>query len=491
MIQIMTLKDLLQNIEYKCAYGDVNKEIQNIAYDSRKVCKDTLFVCLKGSAFDGHKFIEDAVAKGATAVVVSQDVEMSSVTVIKVKDTRQALAFISAEFFGNPAREIKTIGITGTKGKTTVSCMIRSILQKAGMKPGLIGTLGVVINDETIKTENTTPESYEIQKYLRRMVDIGCDCAVIEASSIGLRDHRLDGFTFDFGVFTNFSLDHIGENEHKGMEEYLQCKSMLFRKCRYGILNQDDPSIEGVLKGHMCEYETFGFDESADLVAYGEKLISNPGYVGIHFELKGKHRLSVNVDIPGRFSVYNALAAIAVCMQLGSFEDAVLSGLNEVKVPGRVEAVKVPGNYTLLIDYAHNAVSMENVLKTLRQYSPNRLIVLFGAGGNRPKVRRYEVGEAAGNLADLSIVTEDNSRNEDVLNIISDIEKGFEKTKGKYVVIPNRKEAIKYCIVNAQDGDIIVLAGKGHEDYQEKNGVKYHFDEREIVKEILTELYGE
>ena len=491
MIQIMTLKDLLKNAEYKCISGNINAEIKNIAYDSRKVSEGTLFVCLKGSAFDGHKFIDDAVARGAIAVVVSQEVNVNSVTVIKVENTRKVLAYISAEYFGNPAREIKTIGITGTKGKTTVSCMIRSILQKSGIKAGVIGTLGVVIDNDVIKTENTTPESYEIQKYLRLMVDKGCKCVIIEASSIGLRDHRLDGFEFDFGVFTNFSEDHVGGNEHKDMAEYLQCKSMLFKKCKFGLLNQDDSNLEGILKGHTCEYETFGFSEASDFIAYDDKLISNPGYVGVHFELRGKQNLSVNVDIPGRFSVYNALAAIAVCRQLQISEKAILNGLDEVKVKGRIEVLEVPGNYTLLIDYAHNAVSMENVLKTLRQYNPNRLIVLFGAGGNRPKVRRYEMGEAAGNLADLSVVTEDNSRNESVLDIISDIEKGLAKTNGKYVVIPDRKEAIKYCMVEAQDGDIIVLAGKGHEDYQEKNGVKTHFDEREIVKDILTELYGD
>lgn len=487
----MTLKDLLRNSEYKCIIGDINAEIKNIAYDSRKVSEGTLFVCLEGSAFDGHKFIEDAVARGAVAVVVSQEVKVNSVTVIKVDNTRKALAYISAEYFGNPAGEIRTIGVTGTKGKTTVSCMIRLILQKSGMKTGLIGTLGVVTDNDIIKTENTTPESYEIQKYLRLMVKMGCKCAVIEASSIGLRDHRLDGFTFDYGVFTNFSEDHVGGNEHKDMAEYLQCKSMLFRKCKFGLLNQDDPNLEGILQGHTCKYETFGFDEASDLIAYNDRLISKPGYVGVHFELRGKQELSVNVDIPGRFSVYNALAAIAVCRKLQVSQEAILSGLNEVKVKGRIEVLEVPGNYTLLIDYAHNAVSMENVLKTLRQYNPNRLIVLFGAGGNRPKVRRYEMGEVAGKLADLSVVTEDNSRNESVLDIISDIEEGLSKTNGQYVVIPDRKEAIKYCIAKAQDGDIIVLAGKGHEDYQEKNGVKSHFDEREIVKDILTELYGE
>lgn len=485
----MKLKDLLEKIDFSLVQGDLNIEISDIFYDSRKCISDSVFICLKGYDADGHNFINSAVAKGASAVVISDDVRVDeNITVVRVKDTREALAFMSAEFFGNPASQLKTVAITGTKGKTTVSCMIRTVLQKAGIKTGVIGTLGVIIDEKVIKTVNTTPESYEIQRFMRQMVDNGCRCAVMEASSLGLKWHRMDGFTFDYGVFTNFSMDHIGGNEHENMQEYLECKSLLFRKCRLGLINIDDENYRDILKNHTCEVETYGFSHDADIIAFNEKLISQSGYVGIHFETAGKEELSVNVDIPGKFSIYNALAAISVCRHFGVSKSAVTSGLNEVKVKGRIESVPVPGNYTLLIDYAHNALSMENILTTLREYRPNRLITLFGAGGNRPKVRRYEMGEVSGKFSDLSVVTADNSRNEDVMAIISDIEVGLRKTRGKFIVIPDRREAIKYCISIAKDNDIIVLAGKGHEDYQEINGQRIHFDEREIVADILKEL---
>ena len=485
----MKLKDLLEKIDFSLVQGDLNIEISDIFYDSRKCISDSVFICLKGYDADGHNFINSAVAKGARAVVISDDVRVDeNITVVRVKDTREALAFMSAEFFGNPASQLKTVAITGTKGKTTVSCMIRTVLQKAGIKTGVIGTLGVIIDEKVIKTVNTTPESYEIQRFMRQMVDNGCKCAVMEASSLGLKWHRMDGFTFDYGVFTNFSMDHIGGNEHENMQEYLECKSLLFRKCRLGLINIDDENYRDILKNHTCEVETYGFSHDADIIAFNEKLISQSGYVGIHFETAGKEELSVNVDIPGKFSIYNALAAISVCRHFDISESAITSGLNEVKVKGRIESVPVPGNYTLLIDYAHNALSMENILTTLREYRPNRLITLFGAGGNRPKVRRYEMGEVSGKLSDLSVVTADNSRNEDVMDIISDIEVGLRKTRGKFIVIPDRREAIKYCISIAKDNDIIVLAGKGHEDYQEINGQRIHFDEREIVADILKEL---
>ena len=485
----MQLKKLFENINYSLVKGSLDLNISDIFYDSRKCINDSVFVCLKGYEADGHKFITAAISRGAVAVVVSDDIKIDeNITVIKVDDTRVALAFMSAAFFEYPASQLKTVAITGTKGKTTVSCMIRTVLQKAGIKTGLIGTLGVIIGNEVIKTVNTTPESYEIQKFLRQMVDNGCKCAVMEASSLGLKWHRMDGFVFDYGVFTNFSMDHIGGNEHENMQEYLECKGLLFKQCKLGLINIDDKNYRNLLKGHTCEIETYGFSQDSDIMAFNEKLISQSGYVGIHFETSGKIALSVNVDIPGKFSVYNALAAISVCHHFNIPEKSIIDGLNEVKVKGRIESVPVNGNFTLLIDYAHNALSMENVLTTLREYRPNRLITLFGAGGNRPKIRRYEMGEVSGKLSDLSVVTADNSRNEDVMDIISDIEVGLRKTRGKFIVIPDRKEAIKYCISIAKDNDIIVLAGKGHEDYQEIKGQRIHFDEREVISDILKEL---
>ena len=484
----MKLEKILSNTEYQIISGGADVEISDIVYDSRKVEKGCAFVCLKGYNSDGHKYAQEAVDKGAAALIVSDDVDVSGdAAVIKVDDTRKSLACISAEFFSNPAKELTTIAITGTKGKTTTVAMIKKILECAGIKSGTVGTLGIIIGDRLIKTNNTTPESYEVQKAMREMVDAGCKAMIIEASSIGLKWHRVDAIDFDYGVFTNFSHDHIGGAEHKDMEEYLECKAMLFKKCRKGIINIDDGKWQEITKDATCEIETFGFDEKADFRASDDKLLSKPGFLGVQFKLSGKRQMDVDVAIPGHFSVYNALSAIGVCANMGIDDEAILEGLKTVAVKGRVEIVPVPGNYTLLIDYAHNALSMENVLTTLRQYNPNRLITLFGAGGNRPKVRRYEMGETSGRLSDLSVITEDNSRFEDVMDIIKDIKVGIHKTDGKYVVVPNRKDAIRYCIENAQDGDIIVLAGKGHEDYQEIRGVKHHMDERELIAEILEE----
>lgn len=482
----MKLETLLKRIDYKVLQGNTDIEVSDVIYDSRKVCKDCVFVCLSGSNTDGHKFAADAVNGGASAIVADKEIDIKGAAVIRVDDTRRALAFMSAEFFGNPADELTTIGITGTKGKTTTALTISSILEKAGHKTGVIGTLGIIIGNELTKTANTTPESYEIQKAMRTMIDSGCDTVVMEASSLGLKWHRTDGFVFDYGVFTNFSHDHIGGAEHKDLEEYRQCKSMLFRQCKVGIVNIDDENTDKILENHTCLVETYGFGENAQLRAYDDELLSRPGYVGVGFHVSGKLNMYVNVDIPGKFTVYNALAAIAVVLHFDVTEQQIFEGLDTVKVKGRVEPVKVPGDFTLLIDYAHNAVSMENILTTLREYKPKRLITLFGAGGNRPKDRRYEMGEISGRLSDLSVITEDNSRFEDVMDIIDDIKVGINKTKGEYVVIPDRTDAIRYCIENARDGDIIVLAGKGHEDYQDKNGVKTHYDEREVIAEIIS-----
>ncbi|NLJ30248.1 MAG: UDP-N-acetylmuramoyl-L-alanyl-D-glutamate--2,6-diaminopimelate ligase [Clostridiales bacterium] len=486
----MRLTELLNGLSYTCS-GNPDVKIRNVIYDSRKVTPGCAFVCLCGSSVDGHDYAQQAANSGAAAVIVQRDVPIHGPIVVKVENTRRALAVMSAAYFRHPADEIRVIGVTGTKGKTTTSYMIRSILESAGIKTGLIGTIGTVIGDQIIQTNNTTPESYDVQRYLRMMADSGCGAAVIEASSIGLKDDRVSGFTFDIGLFTNFSPDHIGGSEHKSLEEYMQCKSLLFRQCRIGVINIDDENWKGITQGHTCEIETYGFRPEAGLRAGNESLISRPGYLGVHFDVSGRLSFGVDVDIPGRFSVYNALAAVAVCRHFPVEEKDYRNGLNTVKVKGRVESVPVPGNYTLLIDYAHNALSMENILETLREYRPHRLVCMFGAGGNRARSRRFEMGEVSGRMADLSVITADNSRFEDVMDIIEDIKVGIDKTSGKYVVIPDRKEAIRYCMEHAEDGDIVVLAGKGHEDYQEIKGIKYHFDEREVVADIIKSMSGE
>ena len=484
----MKLADILKNVECEFLKGSGDVEITDLVYDSRKVKEGSVFVCLKGYNVDAHKFAKNAVASGAAAIILSDPLELDCPAVVKVQDTRSALAEISANYYGHPAQELISIAVTGTKGKTTTAAMIRSILESAGIKTGTIGTLGIIIGDNVYKTDNTTPESLIIQYYLRKMVDEGCKAFVVEASSLGLKWHRTDAIEFDYGIFTNFSNDHIGDSEHATMEEYLACKKILFKKCKLGLINKDSQVYNDIIADATCDIETFGFDPTCDVYASNGELTRRPGFLGVTFDINGYENYTVNAGVPGKFNIYNALAAISVCRHCGANKEAICKGLETVKVKGRVEPVQVSDRFTLLIDYAHNALSMENVLTTLRLYNPHRIVTMFGAGGNRPKIRRYEMGETSGKLSDLSVITEDNSRFEEVTDIINDIKVGIDKTNGKYVVVPNRKDAIRYCIENAEDGDIIVLAGKGHEDYQEIKGVKYHMDERELISEILAEL---
>ena len=408
--------------------------------------------------------------------------------VVLVEDTRYALALISAAYFGYPAKKLKVIGITGTKGKTTTTFMIRSILEHAGISTGLIGTIEVIIGDKHIPAHNTTPESYEVQEYFAQMVAAGCKVAVMEVSSQGLKLHRTAGIRFDIGIFTNLAPDHIGENEHASFEEYMECKSRLFRQCDIGIVNADDEHCSDILKGHTCKVETYGFSEKADLRASDLKLVNRPGFLGVDYHVSGLLNFDVEIDMPGRFSVYNSLVAIAVCRHFDIPKEDMLAALEVVQTKGRIEKVKVSDDFTLMIDYAHNAMSLESLLTTLKEYNPKRLVCLFGCGGNRSKLRRYEMGEVSGNLADLTVITSDNPRFEEPQAIIDDIKTGIAKTSGKYVEIIDRKEAIRYVIENGRPGDVIVLAGKGHEDYQEICGVKHPMDERVLIAEVLEEL---
>ncbi len=484
----MKLSKLLEKLEYTVLAGNTDMEISTLVYDSRKVQKDSVFVCISGSVRDAHEFIADVVKNGAAAVIVEKDVTpVDGVTYIKVEDTRLALAYMSAAYFDYPAKKIKTIGITGTKGKTTTTYMVKSILESAGIKTGLIGTIESICGDKHTPAANTTPESYMVQKLFAEMADEGMDAVVMEVSSQALKLHRVSGFTFDIGVFTNLEPDHIGENEHKDFEEYMHCKSLLFRQCRLGIFNGDDEHLEGIMKGHTCEVETFGYKSINNLVAENVELKKEHGALGVKYHVSGLLDFDVEVNVPGKFSVYNSLTAIAICHHFNVAKEAIKEALCHVSVKGRIEIVPVTKRYTIMIDYAHNAMALESLLTTLKEYEPGRLVCLFGCGGNRAKSRRYEMGEVSSRLADLTVVTSDNPRNEDPMDIINDILVGVSKADGRYVTIPDRKEAIRYCMENAQAGDIIVLAGKGHEDYQEICGVKHHMDEREIIADIIKE----
>ena len=483
------LKKLLERLDYTCVQGELDIEISTLVYDSRKAEKDSVFVCIEGTAVDGHQFIPQVVEQGAKVLVVSKEVEVApEITVIRVENTRVALAGLSAAFFDYPADTLKVIGITGTKGKTTTTYMIKSILESAGYKVGLIGTIEAIIGDEVIPASNTTPESYITQQYFAKMLEAGCDIAVMEVSSQGLMMHRCSGFTFEIGIFTNLEPDHISPTEHKDFEDYMRCKAMLFRQCKLGLINGDDAHYEEIIKDHTCRIETYGFKEGADLQATNLKLLKEGGDIGVSYDTKGLMNEHMEIDLPGRFSVYNSLAAIAVCRHFKVELPSMKKALKEAKVRGRIEKVDASLEFTMLIDYAHNAMSLESLLSTLKEYEPGRLVCIFGCGGNRSKLRRYEMGEVSGRLADLTIITSDNPRFEEPQDIINDIKTGIEKTTGEYVEIIDRKEAIRYAIVNGRPGDVIVVAGKGHEDYQEIQGVKYPMDDRVLVAEVVKEL---
>ena len=482
-------RELLKDLKYEVLSGSIDVNVSELVYNTRKVKKECMFVCIKGATFDSHDVAGEAAKNGAVVIVAEHPVDVPAGTaVVLVEDTRYALALISAAYFGYPAKKLKVIGITGTKGKTTTTFMIRSILEHAGISTGLIGTIEVIIGDKHIPAHNTTPESYEVQEYFAQMVAAGCKVAVMEVSSQGLKLHRTAGIRFDIGIFTNLAPDHIGENEHASFEEYMECKSRLFRQCDIGIVNADDEDCSDILKGHTCKVETYGFSEKADLRASDLKLVNRPGFLGVDYHVSGLLNFDVEIDMPGRFSVYNSLVAIAVCRHFDIPKEDMLAALEVVQTKGRIEKVKVSDDFTLMIDYAHNAMSLESLLTTLKEYNPKRLVCLFGCGGNRSKLRRYEMGEVSGNLADLTVITSDNPRFEEPQTIIDDIKTGIAKTSGKYVEIIDRKEAIRYVIENGRPGDVIVLAGKGHEDYQEICGVKHPMDERVLIAEVLEEL---
>lgn len=492
----MILSELLRDIEYKVICGETeNIDITGVVYDSRKASEGCLFVCINGANSDGHDFASEVVLNGARVLITEKDVvvpENAGITIIRVNDSRYALAYISAAWFGHPADKLKIIGVTGTKGKTTTTYLTRSILEEAGHKVGLIGTIETVIDERHIPSKNTTPESFILQETFREMADSGIDTVVMEVSSQALMMHRTAGFTFDVGVFTNIEPDHIGPNEHKDFEDYLRCKGLLFRQCKMGIVNGDDEHLKELLKDHTSEITTFGLKitnslgEKNDLRALNEELIKVPGELGVRFDIEGKYDLKgVEVGTPGDFSVYNALCATAVTLHFGVSADNIRTALKKTRVKGRIEAVPVSDKFSLIIDYAHNAMALESLLKSLRKYEPGRLVCVFGCGGNRDKNRRYEMGEVSGRLSDFTIITSDNPRFEEPADIINDIETGIKKTDGKYIKITDRKEAIAYAIKNGKPGDLIILAGKGHEDYQEIRGVKHPMDERVLIDEIL------
>ena len=485
----MNLKNILQGIENIKGKGNFDIEIENIESDSRKVTKNGLFFAIKGFAVDGTDYINSAVENGAIAVVIEDEKDIkkiekiNDITVALVPDIRKAMAISACNFYDNPSKKLRLVGVTGTKGKTTTTFMVKEILEKQGYKVGLIGTIANYIGEVCLgDSSRTTPESIELQKLFARMVEEKCQVAVMEVSSQSLKLDRVYGCDFDIGVFTNFSEDHISEHEHPDMEDYFKSKCKLFDMCKTAFINVDDLYGEKLKKIIPCEFATYGIDNSCNLLA--KDITITNSYVDFKVKLTDRNE-RVKVDIPGRFTVYNALAAISIALKLGCSSENIKEALLEIKVPGRSELVPNKKGLTIMIDYAHSPESLENILSAVKSYTRGKVISVFGCGGDRDTSKRAIMGEISGRIADYTIITSDNPRTEKPELIVEEIESGMKKTNGKYEVVVDRIEAIKTAINMAEKTDIIVLAGKGHEPYQEINGVKYPFNERKIVNDII------
>ena len=489
----MELKKILVGLEGIKAKGNVDLDIKGIEKNSKEVKDGYMFVAIKGFSTDGHQFVENAIENGAKCVMLQEGCDLKSlnipedITILMVKDTRVALAICSSNFYGNPSSQLKLIGVTGTKGKTTTTFMIKEILEKAGKKVGLIGTIATYINGKKLKdSERTTPESLELQQIFRQMVDEGVEVCVMEVSSQSLKLHRVDGCQFDIVLFTNFSEDHISEKEHPDMQDYFNSKLKLFEMCKTGIVNADNLYTAKVPKMFPeSNIITYGIDNFANVLA--KDITITNSYVDFKVKITDRNE-RVKTGIPGRFSVYNSLAAICVAQKFGIDSETIKQALEEVRVPGRSELVDNKLELTIMIDYAHSPESLQNILQAAKSYTRGRVISVFGCGGDRDSGKRPIMGEISGKIADYTIITSDNPRTEEPQKIVDQIEEGIKKTKGKYEVVVDRTEAIRNAIKMANKRDIIILAGKGHEPYQEINGVKYPFDERIIVRDIINEI---
>lgn len=486
----MTLNEIVSGLKIKKVSGDISIEITDIAYDSRKVTANSLFVCIEGVIDDGHKYIDHAIENGAKALLVQKDIfPIEGVTIVKINNTRYGLAHVSDRFFKSPSKNIPIYGITGTKGKTSTVYMLKAILDKSGQKNGLICTNQNMIGDKVLFTERTTPESYDLQKMLREMVDKSINSCVMEVSSQGLALHRVALCNFEIGIFTNLSRDHIGHGEHKDMDDYAKAKAKLFKMCKKGLVNIDSEYAPVIMRDATCEIYTYGIQKDGmskkpDFMAKNIRKEVD----GVSFIVDSTFgEFDFFVSMPGYFSVYNSLAAIGAAFLAGMEPEVIKEALSDVKVPGRAEPVPTGRDFSIIIDYAHNPDSFINILTTVKEYAKGRVVFLFGCGGDKQRPREL-MGETAGKYADFAIITSDNPRTEDPLSIIKDLEKGMKKTDCEYVCIVDRKEAIRYAIENAKCGDVIILAGKGHETYQIFKDKTIHFDEREIVRDILKEL---
>lgn len=489
----MKLIDLLKDV---CLKPNVDWEkikdinIKDIAYNSSKAGEEIAFVALEGMTLDGHEFANDAYQKGSRVFVLNRDLKLPEDCVkILVENTRKALSKLSCNFFGSPSREMKVIGITGTKGKTTTSNYIRSIFKEAGYSTGIIGTNGVFYNGREEETKNTTPESYEIQRILRNMLDTGVEVALLEVSSGGLKMNRVEDIEFDIGVFTNISRDHIGPKEHPDFEDYLYSKSRLFKLCKHGIVNIDDSRGKYIMENSSCPIETFSIKNDSDFKAININLSKDIKSLGSSFICKTKDgEYKYKISTPGMFSIYNALASIAVSNYFGIGQEVVNNVLKNANVSGRAELLDVVDYASVVLDFAHNEVSLKNIIETLKEYKRNRLICLFGSVGDRSILRRKEMGDIAAKECDISIVTSDNPGFEAPKKIIDEIGESFKNGRSKLIKEVDREKAIKLGINLLEKDDILLIAGKGHEEYQLIEGEKLYFSDKDIALKVGKEL---
>ena len=481
----MILKSLLKGLDYEVIKGNEESKVQNIRYDNRKIEQGDAFVCVKGFKVDGHSFIGDAIKKGAKTLIVQEDVSVQEdITIIKVRDTRKALAIMSSNYFGNPKDKLKIIGITGTNGKTTSAFIIKSILEKAGFMTGLIGTIANYIGNKKVDAVRTTPESYELHELFKNMVDAGVEYCVMEVSSHSLELDRVYGIQFEEGIFTNLTRDHL--DFHKTFENYYNAKFKLFERSNHSIINLDDPYGANIVKdieerGVKTKVSTFSIEKESDFKAFEIKSHSN----GSEFKVNLESIEEFSINIPGEYNIYNSLGCIICAYNLNIPMDKIKEGLSDVVIPGRCELVAKEKNlpYSIIIDYAHTPDGLENILSTVKAFTKNRMISGFGCGGDRDKVKRPQMGKIGCELSDIAIITSDNPRSEEPMDIINDIVKPL--NYDNFVIEVNRKEAIRKAMNMALEGDVIVIAGKGHETYQILKDETIHFDEREVVYDIL------
>ncbi len=483
----MKLKELLKGIEIISSKGDLDVEINGIVYDSRKTKKGNLFICVSGYTQDGHNYINDALQKGAAAFIVEKDVDVEGAAVVKVQNSRSAMPMLASAFYNNPTQRLRLVGITGTNGKTTTTYLIKSIMEANRQKTGLLGTISTQIGDKIFVSSRTTPESLDLQSLFREMADSDIDYAVMEVSSHSLDLGRVEGCNFRIGVFTNLTQDHL--DFHKTIENYRNAKKKLFHMTKgANIINIDDEHgriIADEVGSLGTQLITYGIDNKADIMAKNIDITSK----GVSFTLvTPDYETELSIKIPGKFSVYNALAAASVAYVEGISREVIREGLNNVdNVPGRSEIVKTDTPYTVIVDYAHTPDGLQNILASVKQYAKGSVITLFGCGGDRDKEKRPIMGGIAGRMSDFCIITSDNPRSEEPMDIIKQTEVGIKSTGCDYICIENRRDAIKYALSIAKPDDIVLLAGKGHETYQVLKDRTIPFDERDIVEELLRE----